>query len=265
MQDAHDEAMMHQDHRLGELVERLKERGEWEHTLLVIGSDHGHPAASYPRMGRGKLDPQPPAWEGALLGEFESHVPLIFVWPGRITGGRRIEAPVSMIDVLPTVLELVGLPAPQVAQGRSLAPVLLGEGDWTPQPVVFDEFRLLDDGSMIGNLEILDGRWGHSLEIRTRDQASAPTLGRHPAPAGGRWKALEFPDVPRFLLYDLEADARAIDNVAADHPEIADEAQLRLWRIWQEHQSLAARFEAGTESEISPQQLEALRALGYAE
>lgn len=265
MQDAHDEAMMHQDHRLGELVERLKERGEWEHTLLVIGSDHGHPAASYPRMGRGKLDPQPPAWEGALLGEFESHVPLIFVWPGRIAGGRRIEAAVSMIDVLPTVLELVGLPAPQVAQGRSLAPVLLGEPGWTPQPVVFDEFRLLDDGSMIGNLEILDGRWGQSLEIRTRDQASAPTLGRHPAPAGGRWKALEFPEVPRFLLYDLEADRRAIDDVAADHPEIATEAQLRLWRIWQEHQSLAAQFEAGAASEITPQQLEALRALGYAE
>jgi arylsulfatase A-like enzyme len=49
MQGSHDEAMMHQDHRLGELVTQLEERGEWENTLLVIGSDHGHPAASYPR------------------------------------------------------------------------------------------------------------------------------------------------------------------------------------------------------------------------
>lgn len=265
MQDVHDEAMMHQDHRLGELVERLKERGEWEHTLLVIGSDHGHPAASYPRFGRGQLDPQPPAWEGALLGEFESHVPLIFVWPGHIEGGRRIEAPVSMIDVLPTVLELAGLPPARVAQGQSLAPLLLGEEGWTPRPVVFDEFRVLEDGSMIGNLELLDGRWGHSLEIRTAEHAPPPTQGRHPAPAGGRWKALEFADVPRLLLYDLEADSRAIANVAAEHPELATEAQRRLWRIWQQHRELSASFEAGDEAELSPEQQEALRALGYTE
>jgi len=265
MQDSHDEAMMHQDQRLGELVERLKERGEWEHTLLVIASDHGHPAASYPRFGRGQLDPQPPAWAGALLGEFESRVPLIFVWPGRIEGGRRIDAPVSMIDVLPTVLELAGLPRPETAQGESLAPVLLGDGEWTPPPVVFDEFRVLDDGSLIGNLELLDGRWGHSLEIRTADPASPPARGRHPAPAGGRWRAREFPEVSRYLLYDLEADPLALEDVAAEHPELAAEAQHRLWRIWEQHRALAATFEAGEEAELSPEQAEALRALGYTE
>ncbi len=265
MQDSHDEAMMHQDQRLGELVERLKERGEWEHTLLVIGADHGHPAASYPRFGRGLLDPQPPAWEGALLGDFESHVPLIFVWPGRIAGGRRIDAPVSMIDVLPTVLELAGLPPAAVAQGHSLAPVLLGEDDWTPPPVVFDEFRVLDDGSLIGNLEVRDGRWGQSLEIRTAEAATPPTHGRHPAPAGGRWSALEFPEVSRFLLYDLEADPLALEDVADEHPEVAAEAQRRLWRIWERHRQLAASFEAGEEAELSPEQAEALRALGYTE
>ena len=265
MQDSHDEAMMHQDQRLGELVERLKERGEWEHTLLVIGSDHGHPAASYPRFGRGQVDPQPPAWEGALLGEFESRVPLIFIWPGHIEGGRRIEEPVSMIDVLPTVLELAGLPPAEIAQGHSLAPVLLGQGDWTPPPVVFDEFRVQDDGSMIGNLELLDGRWGQSLEIRAGDAASTSTRGRHPAPAGGRWAAREFPEVARLLLYDLDADPYALKNVAGEHPELAAEAEERLWRIWAEHRNLAARFEAGEEADLSPEQEEALRALGYTE
>jgi arylsulfatase A-like enzyme len=265
MLDSHDEAMMHQDRRLGELVERLKERSEWENTLLVIGSDHGHPAASYPRFGRGLLDPQPPAWAGALLGEFESHIPLIIVWAGHIEGGRRIDEPVSMIDVLPTVLELAGLPPAEIAQGQSLAPLLLGEGSWTPRPVVLDEFRVLDDGTMIGNLELVEGRWGESLEIRTGDQDPRPTHGRHPAPAGGRWKAFEFADVPRFLLYDLEADPLAIENVAADHPEIAEQAQSRLWRTWREHRELAKKFEAGEEADLSAEQIEALRALGYTE
>ena len=265
MQDSHDEAMMHQDQRLGELVERLKERGEWEHTLLVIGSDHGHPAASYPRFGRGQLDPQPPAWEGALLGEFESRIPLIFVWPGRIEGGRRIAEPVSMIDVLPTVLELAGLPPADLAQGESLAPVLLGEGDWSPPAVVFDEFRVREDGSMIGNLELLDGRWGQSLEIRSGEPADAPARGRHPAPAGGRWSAHEFPEVSRLLLYDLEADPRALHDVSDEHPELAAEAEARLMRIWEEHRKLAARFEEGAQPQLSPEQSEALRALGYTE
>ena len=265
MQAAHDEAMMHQDQRLGELVAELKARGEWENTLLIIGSDHGHPAASYPRHGRGQLDPQPPAWEGALLGEFESHVPLIFIWPGQIEGGRRVDAPVSMIDVLPTVLELTNLPAPPILQGRSLVPALLGDESWTPKPVVFDEFRIDGDGNLVGNLELLDGRWGESLEIRTGDDASSTSLGRHPAPAGGRWPAEDFPDVPRLLLYDLEADPLAIQNVSAEHPERVLEARRRLWRVWELHRALAARFEAGAEVQMSPEQMEALRALGYAE
>jgi len=262
MQDSHDEAMMHQDQRLGEFVEELKKRGEWENTLLVIGSDHGHPAASYPRFGRGQLDPQPPAWAGALCGEFESRIPLIVLWPGRIEGGCRIEAPVSMIDVLPTVLELAGLPPARIAQGESLAPVLLGQGEWTPPPVVLDEFRVQEDGSLIGNLEVLDGRWGRSLEIRSSDPGSR---GRHPAPAGGRWEALDFPEVPRFHLYDLEADPLALQNVADAHPELAAEAERELWRIWEAHRELAASFEAGEEPELSEEQEEALRALGYTE
>lgn len=265
MQAGHDEAMMHQDMRLAELVQELKDRGEWESTLLVIGSDHGHPAASYPRFGRGQLDPQPPAWAGALLGEFESHVPLIFVWAGRIEGGRRIEQPVSMIDVLPTVLELAGLPPARFAQGTSLVPLLLGEGDGAPRPVVLDEFRVEDDGSMIGNLEYVDGRFGHSLEIRTADAATTPSTGRHPAPAGGRWPAHDFPDVARFQLYDLAADPLALVNVADEHPERAAAAQERLWRIWKDHQAFAATFEEGEQPELSPEQQEALRALGYTE
>lgn len=265
MRDAHDEAMLHQDARLGELVEELKARGEWQDTLLVIASDHGHPAASYPRFGRGLLDPQPEPYEGALFGEYESHVPLIFVWPGGIEGGRRIAEPVSMIDVLPTLLELADLPRAQVAQGQSLAPLLLGREGWTPRPVVFDEFRATADGALVGNLEIVDGRWGRSLEIRTADAEPVPDLGRHPAPAGGRWAALPFAEVPRLLIYDLEADPLAVDHVAEPDAELLRESQARLWKLWEEHRALAATFEAGQEAELSPQQLEALKALGYAE
>jgi arylsulfatase A-like enzyme len=263
MRDVHDEAMAHQDHQIGRLVERLKATGEWERTILVIASDHGHPAASYPRFGRGLLDPQPPAWEGALLSEHNTHIPLIVVWPGRIEGGRRIAAPVSMIDVLPTLLDLAGLPPAEVSQGRSLAPVLRGEEGWEPGPVIFDEFRVLSEsGELVGNLEILDGRWGASLELSTTD-ARPREMGRHPAPAGGRWPAKPFPEVPSLLLYDLWHDPLALSHVTGEHPERVESSLRRLWELWRAQRALAQRFQAGEAEALSPEQLESLRALGY--
>ena len=263
MRDVHDEAMLHQDHHLGLLVEELKRRGEWEDTVLIVASDHGHPAASYPRFGRGLLDPQPKAFEGALFGEFESHIPLIFVWPGVIKGGARVAEPVSMIDVLPSLLDLVGLRRPEVAQGSSFAPVLRGESGWQPGPVVFDEFRVVTGDELIGNLEVLDGRWGKSLEIRSVDLADKPERGRHPAPAGGRWTARDFEDVPRLLLYDVATDPRALVHVNDRHPDLVRSAERELLRIWRDHIELAKQFEAGADTALSPEQVRALQALGY--
>lgn len=264
MRGLHDEAMAHQDYQLGRLVERLRATGEWERTLLVVASDHGHPAASYPRFGRGLLDPQPPPWEGALLGAFSTHIPMVFVWPERIPGGRRIAAPVSMIDLLPTLLELAGLPAPEITQGRSLAPLLLGEPGWTPAPIVFDEFRIVPEtGELLGNLELLGDRWGASLEIHTAAEGYVPATGRHPAPAGGRWSSHEFPDVPPLLLYDLWSDPLAIANVGEQHPDELERSRRELLELWKAHRALAERFEAGDDSALTPDQLESLRALGY--
>ena len=62
----------------------------------------------------------------------------MFVWPGRIAGGQRFSQPVSMLDMLPTILDLVDLPMPEVMMGQSLAPLLRGEGGWEPRPVILD-------------------------------------------------------------------------------------------------------------------------------
>ena len=55
-------------------------------------------------------------------------------------------------------------------------------------PVILDEFRVDEEtGEMIGNIEIIDGRWGASLEIGPVSGDSDPNRGRHTVPAGGRW------------------------------------------------------------------------------
>jgi arylsulfatase A-like enzyme len=251
--------MAHQDRELARFVERLKSEGEWENTLFIVGADHGHPAGTFARFGRGLIEPQPEAWQGALFDANSTHVPLIFIWPKKIAAGRRIEQPVSMIDVLPTILDLAGLPQPEIAQGRSLAPLLLG-GELAPKPVILDEFRVDEaSGAMIGNLEMVDGRWGASLEI------GLGTSGRHSIPAGGRWGAVHpfHETTPRLLLYDLWEDPFAARAVNEAHPELVEKYTKELLEHWKVHQALATRFSSGDDRALTPEVLQQLRTLGY--
>jgi arylsulfatase A-like enzyme len=108
--------MLHQDHRLGELVDRLKASGEWERTLSIVGADHSVAAGAwdYELLAR---DPQPPNLlhrdrASPMFRRGVSHVPLLFAWPGHIREGVQVDQPVSMIDVLPTLLDLLGMPKP---------------------------------------------------------------------------------------------------------------------------------------------------------
>jgi len=261
----YDETMAHQDRELERFVERLKAEGEWENTILVIGADHGHPAGTFARWGRGLIQPQPAGWQGALFDSYSSRVPLIFVWPRGIKGDRRVEQPVSMIDVLPTILDLAGLPQPEVLQGRSLAPLLLGR-ELESRPVILDEFRVDEaTGQMVGNIELIDGRYGASLEIAPVAAGADASNGRHTFPAGGRWGAVHpyFPEASRLLLYDLWNDPFATRAVNAEHPDLVERYTKELTEHWNVHRALAQRIgEAGDQS-LDPQMLRQLRALGY--
>ncbi len=261
----YDETMAYQDRELERFVERLKAEGEWEHTLLVIAADHGHPAGTFARFGRGLFEPQPEPWEGALFDSYSTRVPLVFVWPGHIQGGRRIAQPVSMIDVLPTILELSGLPPPAVAQGRSLAPLLLGR-ELGPTPVIFDEFRVDEaSGELVGNLEVLDGRWGASLEIAPAAAGADEAHARHAVPAGGRWGAVHplFPAVPRLLLYDLWNDPFALRAVNDEHPELVERYRKVLLEQWEAQRALAQLFHQAGDVPLAPEMLRELQDLGY--
>ncbi len=88
---------------------------------------------------------------------------------------------------------------------------------------------------------------------------------RHSIPVGGRWGAVHpfFPDVPRLLLYDLEADPFAVRAVNDEHPELVKRYTAFLLEQWEAHRLLAQRFVGGEEIPMTPEQLEQLRALGY--
>ena len=252
-QGLYDENMAHNDYQIGRLVERLKAEGEWENTLLIIGADHSTEAAM-DDMGIAIQDSLPPRWSRPMFRPSISRVPLIFVWPGHIAGGQRFSEPVvSRIDVLPTILDLVGLPMPEVMQGQSLAPVLLGEEGWQPRPVILDKFDVdQETGELRGRIEVVDGRWGASLEINPEpaeeDEDEEAAERRRPVP---------------LLLYDLWNDPFCLRSLHEEQPDLVEKYTQFLEAQWEAHQTLAEHFSRSGETLLTPEQMETLRSLGY--
>ncbi|MCH7857645.1 MAG: sulfatase-like hydrolase/transferase, partial [Gemmatimonadetes bacterium] len=244
----YDEAMAHNDYRLGQLIDRLKAEGEWENTLLIIGGDHSIRAALVD-MGLALSDSLPPKWSQRrpMLRPTVSRVPLMFVWPGHIEGGQRIDQTVSMIDVLPTLLDLLGLPPAEIAQGQSLAPLMMGRDGWEPRPVILDEFYVdLVTGELSGVIEVVDGRWGASLEINP-DPDESPE-DRRPVP---------------LLLYDLWNDPMALWSLHEERPDLVQKYTAFLEDQFEAHMALSQFFTASGEVELTAEQLRTLRSLGY--
>jgi arylsulfatase A-like enzyme len=240
--DLLDEAMAHNDYQIGRMVERLKAKGEWENTLFIVASDHGH------GMAYGLQEHLPDHWD-PLFRPMWTRIPLIIVWPGRISPGQRFGHAVSLIDVLPTVLELVGLPKPDVMQGQSLVPLLLGEKGWKQRPIILDEFYVdLKTDQLYGNIEVVDGRWGASLEIDSRPEEDRSPYKRRPTPV---------------LIYDLWNDPYCLHSLHEERADLVKKYNEFLQVQLQEHRELAKHFIRSGQTNLTAEQLRTLRSLGY--
>lgn len=103
------------DRTVGEILEALETAGHAERTIVIVTADHGQLLGEHDDVGHGFR-----LWEPVL------HVPLVIYDP-RTPKGQRIRSRVGLVDVAPTVLEMVGLPVPDGLDGRSLLPALRGE------------------------------------------------------------------------------------------------------------------------------------------
>ncbi len=228
--------MAHNDEQIGLLVDRLKESGEWHDTLLIVTSDHG------PRAAGLRIDGLSPK-RRLLASAYETRIPLLVVAPGRLAPGRRIPHPVSLIDLLPTVLELADLPPAEISQGRSLVPLLRGEPGWEPRPVILDEFDVdRASGGFKGSVEVIDEWWGAALRIGLDD-------GPEPSPP--------------VLLFDLRQDPFAQNSLHLERPDLAAEYGALLRRTLRDHRQLGERFSRSQGTNLTADQLSTLRHLGY--
>jgi len=265
--DLYDETMSHNDSTLGAFVAELKERGEWENTIFVLTADHGHPAGSFSRFGRGLIEPTPADWEGALADSYRTHVPLLVTWPNHLLDGKRVAENVSLVDLLPSLLDLAGLPPAEVQQGRTWRPLLTGEGVWESRPVVLEQVQAYEPtGEMVGHIELIDGKWAASLEVLPESLRPTYEQAVSLETAGG-WRAARphRPSTPSLLLYDLEADPFCTTHVNAENPEKVAAYKARLEALWGAHQELGGRFQSIQAGVAGEAQIDALRTLGYVE
>jgi len=103
------------DDILSRILAAIDRRRPLDSSLLVVTSDHGEEFFEHGNSGHQKS-----------LYEETIRVPLVFRWPGHVDAGRVVQDQVRLIDVMPTVLALVGVPAPARIEGRALGPLLKG-------------------------------------------------------------------------------------------------------------------------------------------
>jgi arylsulfatase A-like enzyme len=220
------------DHAVGELLAELERLGIAGQTLVVVTADHGEDL--------GDRKPLRPGNHGHALYDEQLRVPLILRDPTRSFPVRRVTAQVRLVDVMPTVLDLLGLPPAADREGRSLVPLLLGE-EKTPRLAWAEipHHALIDAGV----------RWA----VRTGSHKLIVT----PPEARGRGE-------PKLELYALEQDAGERTNLAPRDPERRAELmqQLRGVALALNQSGAAVYREVGTPD---PQLQERLRSLGYVE
>jgi arylsulfatase A-like enzyme len=107
------------DAMVGQLIDALDRSGRTNETIIVLWSDHGWHLGEKHR------------WRKQTLWEESTRVPLIVVAPGITTPGTRSNRVVSLVDIFPTLLELVGIDAPDHLDGVSFKPLLEDPGaEW---------------------------------------------------------------------------------------------------------------------------------------
>ena len=202
------------DQVVGRLTTWLREKGLLERTLVVLTGDHGE-----------SLGDHGEASHAYFIYDSTTHVPLVVRTPWGITGRRSLQT--SGVDVMPTVLDLVGLPPQPGIDGHSLAREIL-DPQASADRIAYSEtyFPRYHFG------------WQHLRAVRTRQY--------------------KYIDAPEPELYDLAQDPGETKNIYRGFSRRAEDLRLRMEDL--------VKNEGGAVPErrsLDPETLQRLAALGY--
>jgi arylsulfatase A-like enzyme len=213
--DEYDGAIASVDDRIGQVLDKLRALGELDRTLVVIHSDHGEEFWEHGGYEHGHAEHE------EIL-----HVPLVLRMPGKLPKGARIAPRVRGIDVMPTVIALLGIRTPPGIEGKSLLPLVEGKSE-TPR-------ECISEATLHGPREI-----------------KALTSGSERLSLAGT--------VPG-VLYDLGADPGETKDLRAERTARAKEMEDRLLH---RHEVLVEAAARGGKLQLSPEDIRLIEQLGY--
>jgi arylsulfatase A-like enzyme len=217
----------------------MQELGLRDRSLVAFFADHGEEFHDHGRMWHGQ----------SIYGEM-IRVPLILWGPGRVPTGVKVEEPVGLIDVMPTLLEYAGLPPPPGIQGQSLRPLLASDrqtgglaagSGWKRRPVIAEKQPMggTDHPGATECYAIVEGSW------KLVHNVARP------------------PERAEFELFDFYKDPLDQKNVAGEHSDVV----VRLTKELDGWQRMALQAKLKPDSEgtkgLTAEELERLRSLGY--
>jgi len=234
--DRYDGEVLHNDWSLQQLVDKLKQIGVLDNTLIVVVSDHGEEFWEHGWTAHGH----------SLYQELTHGV--FLMWnPKLIPTPRRVAEPVQLIDVMPTVLDLLGIKIPDVVQGQSLAPFAKGRPFQRRGPVMTSRYahpHAKPNGFVPENrtdtVALLDAGW----KLIYRDKAKDVGMNK-------------------VELYDRRTDRGEAKNVASQHPQEVSRMMTEIGKWLDAEKQIKSLLGRGAKATMDQKTLEQLRSLGY--
>jgi arylsulfatase A-like enzyme len=242
--DLYDREIRFTDDALADFITGLEARGLLEDTLVVVTSDHGEGFLEHGYLAH-----------GAGLHQEILHVPLLFAGPG-VAPGTRVDAPVGLVDLMPTLLELLGVPPVDRVMGRSFADLVRGGAPgagWPERPLFSEAWRT--------------ERFGVGLQGRIRSaRVATPSY----AVRKGDRKLIRYRHGAgfRYSYYDLAEDPREMRDLYSADPDAASDLRSLIEDYVEAAAELYDSRVRSPECEappLDPEREERLRALGYLE
>lgn len=257
----YDSEVAYTDHCFGQLIAYLKRKGIYDETAIFILGDHGEAFGDHGHMLHGHLP-------------FEEiiRVPLVMKLPGQSHAGQRVSGLVSLLDIMPTILDLANVPSSEwesLTQGSSSLNTLDNTNQGTHK-MIFSETQAVEANNAV--YSVRTEKWKY-IWVKPPDRAKRiKSLRRIVTNPPLLIELLRNPlfylrrqvNVTHEYLYDLADDPKESNNLAHKMPHIASHYQgaIRSWR--QECEKFIDEYEElAMQSEIDKVTLEHLRALGY--
>ena len=197
------------DDYIGQLMKKMEEWGMLDNTLVFITSDHGEELFEHGFIGHASTS------LNAKLYDEIIHIPLIIWWPKKIKH-RVVDELVQQIDVMPTILDILGLPIPEGVQGYSLVPSIQGKPANNLRPVFCE--TILGGYQSTKEMEDIKLRCVRTKEWKLIYTNTLTSNVSSEGTGNGKYE-----------LYNFSSDLNEERNVFENHPEVAKELKKKLF------------------------------------